>query len=41
MSYGSGAGADLDAINFTDQCIPSFVSLGGHTANVESESYVP
>jgi hypothetical protein len=42
MSYSGGAGgADLDAINFTDECFPSFVSLSPSSSNnVETESYV-
>ena len=42
MSYSGGAGgADIDAINFTDECFPSFVSLNPASNNVETDSYVP
>ena len=42
MSYSGGAdGADLDAINFSDECFPSFVSLNPSSNTVETESYVP
>ena len=45
MSYSGGGagGADLDAINFTDECFPSFVSLSPSASNngVETESHVP
>ena len=43
MSYsGGGAGGpDLDVINFSDECFPSFVSLNVRSNDVETESYVP
>ncbi len=43
MSYngGTGGGAELDAITFSDECIPSFVSLNPSMNNVEAEAYVP
>jgi hypothetical protein len=41
MSYSGGR--DLDVVNFSDECFPSFVTLNPSLGrgDVETESYAP